>query len=451
MNKKLVGILLALVSASALAKAPPEQIAQLGESLTPLGAEKAGNAAGTIPAWTGGIKDIPGSYDQGKPLPNPFADDTPLFEITGQNYQQYADNLSQGQIALFTQFPQTYRMKVFPTRRSAVFPDWLYAETTKNASRVELSNEGNGFSGTVKGFPFPLPQNGREAMWNHMARYITKGVRGYSNRAITTSSGDYVIERVHFEASFHYNHPDATLENFDNKYVYLMGKIVAPASKAGDATLLHVPLDRVKDETLVYSYNPGQRKVRRIGEVGYDNPLYDGLMTHDQVDMFNGPMDRYQFKLLGKREIYVPYNCYDIYSSDVEYKDILQKGHINPDLARYELHRTWVVEATILDGMKHIYSKRVFYLDEDSWLILLEDMYDTRGEFWRTAISHAIAYYQIPLVANPVQVHYDLQSRRYVMLNMTNEEKKRIEYDWYEPPAYFSTSKLKRYATSKSD
>lgn len=449
MNRFCTGALLALFCTVSAGKAPDDQIAQLGKTLTPVGALKAGNADGSIPEWTGGVKDIPGDYDPTKPLVNPFSGDQPQFEITGQNFEQYANKLSEGQKALFRQFPQTYKMKVYPTRRSAVFPQWLYDETIKNASRVELVNEGNGFSGTVRGFPFPLPQNGREAMWNHMARYITKGVRGYTNRAITTSSGDYVIERVHFEASFHYNHPDATLENFNNKYVYLMGKVVAPASKAGDATLLHVPLDRVKDETLVYSYNPGQRKVRRIGEVGYDNPLYDGLMTHDQVDMFNGPMDRYQFKLLGKREIYVPYNCYDLYSGKVEYEDIIQKGHINQDLARYELHRVWVVEATILEGTKHIYSKRVFYIDEDSWLILLQDMYDTRGDFWRTSISHAVAYYQIPLVANPVQAHYDLQSRRYVILNMTNEEDKRIEYDWHQPPSYFTPSKLKRYATQK--
>ena len=441
--------LLMLSMTAAYAKAPADQIAKLGAELTPLGATKAGNEAGTIPEWTGGITDLPGDYDPTKPLVNPFADDQMLFEITSQNLEQYKGNLTEGQLALFRQFPDSYKMRVYPTRRSATFPQWIYDETQKNAERVELSNEGNGFTGTVRGFPFPLPQNGREAMWNHMARYITQGVRGYSNRAITTASGDYVIERVHFQGSFHYNHPDATLENFNNKYIYIMGKVVAPASKAGDATLLHVPLDRIKDETLVYSYNPGQRKVRRIGEVGYDNPLYDGLMTHDQVDMFNGPMDRYQFKLLGKREIYVPYNCFDLYNSDVKYEDILQKGHINPDLARYELHRLWVVEATILDGMKHIYSKRVFYIDEDSWLILLQDMYDTRGEFWRTAISHALTYYQIPLVANPVQVHYDLQSRRYVILHMTNEEKKRIEYDWHQPPSFFTTSRLKRYATSK--
>jgi len=451
LNKHVMAALLALTAFAADAAVPDDEAAQLGQTLSPIGAQKAGNEAGSIPPWDGGLKDMPGDYDPDKPLPNPFAEDQPLLEITGQNYQQHAAQLTEGQMALFRQYPETYKMKVYPSRRSAVFPQWLYDETVKNATRVSLVNEGNGFSGTVRGFPFPVPKSGREALWNHMARYVTKGLRGYANRAITTSSGDYVIERVHFEMAFHYNHPEATPENLNNKYLYLLGKVVAPASKAGDATLLHVPLDRVKDETLVYTYNPGQRKVRRIGEVGHDNPLYDGLITHDQVDMFNGPMDRYQFKLLGKREVYVPYNSYDLYGSGVKYRDIIQKGHINPELPRYELHRVWVVEATLLDGMKHIYSKRVFYIDEDSWLILLADMYDARGEFWRTAISHALTYYQVPVVANPVQVHYDLQSRRYVVLNMTNEEPRRIEYDWHEPPSYFTPAKLKRYATQKSD
>ena len=436
-----------LLSMPAQAVVPAEEASKLGDTLTMLGAEKAGNEDGSIPPYTGGIKTPPADYKPGGELVNPFADDEKLFEITAKNLDQYKDKLSQGQIKLFEQYPDSYKMEVYPTRRSAVFPDWLYEETKKNATRVNLTENGSGFTGTVRGFPFPIPKNGREAMWNHMARYFTKGLRGYVNHAVTTKGGDYVIERAKFEIAFHYNHPDTTLENFDNKNLYVLRKVVAPASKAGDANLLHVPMDRSVGDTVVYVYNPGQRKVHRIGEIGYDNPAQDGLMTHDQIDMFNGPMDRYQFKLLGKREIYVPYNTYRLYSKDVEYDELIDKGHIDQDFVRYELHRMWVVEATRLPDVKHIYSKRVFYIDEDSWLILLQDIYDDRGEFWRTAITHALTYYNVPLVGNTVQVHYDLQSRRYVLLNLTNEEKEGVEYDWHEPPSYFSTSQLKRFAT----
>jgi hypothetical protein len=426
-----------------------EEAAKLGKSLTPLGAEKAGNAEGTIPEWTGGLTTPPAGYVKGGQYLNPYPDDKELFTITSKNYTEHQDKLTPGQVALFKNFPETYKMRVYPTRRSAAFPQFIYDETIKNATRVELTNKGNGFSNTVAGHPFPIPKSGREAMWNHMVRYHTKGYRGYYNHAATTNTGEYLVERSYFELAVRYNHPDTTLENFENKYFYALYRITAPVSKAGDAYLLHLPLDRVKDNTGLWVYNPGQRKIRRIGEVGYDNPAFDGLMTHDQIDMFNGPMDRYDFKLVGKKEYYMPYNSYDLNSNKHKYKEILTKGHINQDLPRYELHRMWVVEATVRAGVKHIYSKRVFYLDEDSWQILFQDIYDERGQFWRTGEAHSITVYEVPSMINRPQVHYDLQSRRYVALYLTQEEKGPLEYDWFQPPGYFTPAQLQRFATTR--
>jgi hypothetical protein len=437
-NALLWTILTALSPALSHAAVSADEAAKLGETLTPLGAEKAGNAEGSIPAWENGITSAPPGYTKGGDHVDPFAGDQELFTITGKTVDQYREKLSPGQVALFREFPDSYQMKVFPTHRSAAFPKFIYDETVRNATRVHLTGQGDGFSGTVAGHPFPIPKNGREVMWNHMVRYHTKGYRGFFNHAVTSQAGDYVIERSYFELAIRYNHPDTTLENFQNKFLYALYKTVAPVSKAGDAYLLHLPLDRSKDQTGLWVYNPGQRKIRRIGEVGYDNPAFDGLMTHDQVDMFNGPMDRYDFKLVGKKEMYVPYNAYSLYSSKHKYKDIVLKGHINQSLPRYELHRVWVVEANVRPDRKHIYKKRVFYLDEDSWQVLLEDIYDERGEFWRCAEAHAIQLYEIPSLINLQQVHYDLQSRRYVALYQTRKNA--------SPP---STTFSSRRATSR--
>jgi hypothetical protein len=164
--------------------------------------------------------------------------------------------------------------------------------------------------------------------------------------------------------------------------------------------------------------------------------------------MFNGPFDRYDFKLVGKKAFYVPYNAYDLYSNKHKYAEIIQKGHINQDLPRYELHRMWVVEANVRPGIQHIYKKRTFYLDEDSWQILLEDIYDVRDQFWRCAEAHAIQLYEVPSLINFTQVHYDLQSRRYALLNLSQEERKPVEYDFYQPPGYFTPAQLQRFATT---
>lgn len=428
------------LSAGASAKVPADEAAELGQRLTPVGAEAAGNAAGTIPAWE------PLQQATLKRGDDPYADEKPLYTITAANAGQYAGLLSQGHQQLFKAFAD-YQMHVYPSHRNAAFPAWFVDATRKNAARVELTDNGYGFCCTAQGFPFPIPKNGTEVLWNHIMRYNTRGFRGYVNSADTSAGGGYVVERSYVELAYAYNNPQTTPDKLGNQNLYLFTKVVSPASRAGDANLLHVPIDRIKDTTGVWVYNPGQSRSRRIGEVGYDNPLHDGLITHDQVDMFNGPLDRYTIKLLGKREMLIPYDSYKLYSDRLQYADILKPGHINQDLARYELHRVWVLEAQVKAGTRHRYQRRVFYVDEDSWIVAAQDMYDERDQFWRTAESHSINFANVPVMINGVQVHYDIQSRRYVVLNMTNEEKSMIEYDWTADAGYFSPSNLKRFAT----
>ena len=359
---------------------------------------------------------------------------------------KYDEILTEGHKQLFKTFPDSYKMVVYPTRRSASYPDWFYKATAENATKVELTNNGYGFAGSTKGYPFPIPKNGTEVLWNHIMRYNTTGWNGHVNHAAVNTDGSFVVERAKLELTYVYNNPDTKPEELENQNLYLLTKVVSPPNKAGDAHLLHVPIDRIAENTNVWIFNPSQGRVRRIGEVGYDNPLFDGLMTHDQIDMFNGPLDRYTIKLLGKKEILVPYNSYMLYSDEHEYEDIVKPGHINQDLVRYELHRVWVIEAQVREGMNHRYKKRRFYVDEDSWLVLMQDMYDERDAFWRTAEAHAINFADVPVVVNGVQVHYDLQSRRYVILNMTNEEREAIEWNWVKPSSYFTPASLKRFA-----
>ncbi len=430
-------------SMGAHAKVSAEEAAKLGTTLTPMGAEKAGNKAGTIPAWEGGMPKAP--LDRGT---NPFDADKPLYTITAENAKKYEDILTEGHKALFKTFPKTYKMNVYATRRTASYPEWFNEATKKNATGVEITNSGYGFKGAAQGYPFPIPKNGTEVMWNHIMRYNTKGYRGYGSVIATQADGSFVPERSYFELTYVYNNPSTTLETLKNQNLYLLVKSLSPPNKAGTSDLLHVPIDRIAEQTGVWEFNPGLQRVRRIGEVGYDNPLFDGLMTHDQLDMFNGPLDRYTIKLLGKKEVLIPYNSYKLYSNKLKYKDIIGVGHINQDLARYELHRCWVIEAEVKAGFNHRYKKRTFYLDEDSWIVHLQDIYDERGQFWRTAESHSINFANVPVVVNGVQVHYDLQSRRYVVINLTNEEPKLIEYDWEKEPAYFSPQQLQKFATA---
>lgn len=414
-------------SCNALAKLPADQVARLGQDLTPVGAEKAGNAAGTIPEWTGGILAAPAGYKPGDHHPNPFADDKILFTITKSNLDQYRQFLSPGQIALFDLYPDTFKMNIYPTRRSASYPQYFYDATKRIAANAELVEGGNGLRNAAIGIPFPIPSNGLEAIWNHIVRYRGVAASRNGGQAAPTAQGAYTLIGFEEQIMFKYSHPDATPEALQAENILFRFKqsVTTPARLAGTALLVHETMDQVATPRQAWTYNTGQRRVRRAPNVAYDAPgtASDGLRTTDDFDMFNGSPDRYNWELKGKREMYIAYNDYKLHSNNLKYSDILMPGHINPEHVRYEKHRVWVVEATLKEGTRHVYGKRVFFIDEDSWQIHVADLYDNRGDLYRVAVAHGLNYYEVPTHWSTLEVYHDLNSRRYIAIGLDNEDK----------------------------
>lgn len=451
LNIKGVAVALVLLAGNSMAAVAPQDAAKLGSSLTPLGAEKAGNAAGTIAAWTGGITQAPAGYKgSGTHHVDPFAADKPLFTITRANLAQYRDQLTPGQVALFETYPDSFQMPVYPSRRSGSAPQWVYANTAKNAVSAKLLDGGNGFADAYGGIPFPIPQNGVEALWNHIARYRGTYVVRRASEVAVQRNGSFSLVTSQQEALFKFYDPKGSYANLNNILFYYLSFTRSPARLAGGAVLVHETLDQVKEPRQAWGYNAGQRRVRRAPNLAYDTPIStaDGLRTADDTDMFNGAPDRYDWKLLGKREIYIPYNSYKLTSPEVKYKDLLQVGHLNPAYTRYELHRVWVVEGTLKPGQRHIYSKRTLYLDEDSWQAAVVDQYDGRGELWRVSMAYLKNYYELPTTWSALDVFHDLQARRYHVQNLDNEEANTIDFS--QPMAedsYFTPAALRRRGT----
>ena len=420
-------ITLALGTASVQAKVSEAEAAKLGNELTPLGGEKAGNADGSIPAWTGGITTPPAGYEVGQFHKDPYPDDKVLFTITAQNYKEYADFLSDGQEKMFETYPDTYKMPVYQTRRSASNPQFVYDATKANATRAELVQGGNGIKNAAIGVPFPIPQSGVEAIWNHILRYRGEAVARNGAQAAPTASGDYNVIGFDEVLMVKYSAKDATPEALleENILMKFKQKITSPARLAGTALLVHETMDQVREPRQAWTYNTGQRRVRRAPNIAYDAPgtASDGLRTTDDFDMFNGAPDRYNWELKGKQEMYVAYNNYKLHSDSVTYEEILQPGHVNPDLTRFEKHRVWVVEATLKPEFRHVYSKRVFFIDEDSWQVQVADMYDNRGELYKVGIAYGVNYYEVPTQWSTLDVYHDLNSRRYLALGLDNESK----------------------------
>jgi hypothetical protein len=424
----LISSAIALVlSCSVAAKITTEQAARLGNDLTPLGAEKAGNADGSIPAWTGGITAAPAGYTAGMHHPDPFAADKVLMTIDSSNVNEYKSLLSPGQIKLFEIYPDTYKMNIYQSRRTASYPQYVYDATKSIATKAELIEGGNGIVNAAIGIPFPVPQNGLEAVWNHLLRFRGVAASRNGGQAAPTAAGAYTIIGFDEQIMFKYSEPNATAEALTAENILFRFKqgVTSPARLAGTALLVHETMDQVKTPRQAWTYNTGQRRVRRAPNVAYDAPgtASDGLRTTDDFDMFNGSPDRYNWNLVGKQELYIPYNSYKLHGNDVKYADLLMAGHINPEHVRWEKHRVWVVEATLKDGTRHVYGKRVFYIDEDSWQIHVADLYDNRNELYRVAVAHGLNYYEVPTHWSTLEVYHDLNSRRYIAIGLDNEDK----------------------------
>ncbi len=437
---------LSLLATSVMAAVSPDEAAKLGNTLTPVGAEMAGNADGSIPAWTGGLPANAGAVDPRGFLADPFANEQPLFTITAQNVEQYKDKLTPGQLAMFKRYPDSYKMPVYPTHRSANLPDEVIAATKQNAVNTKMVEGGNGLENFQTANPFPIPQNGLEAIWNHITRYRGGSVRRLVTQATPQANGSYSL--VYFQDEFTFR--DA-LTDFDpskesNVLFYFKQRVTAPSRLAGNVLLVHETLNQVKEPRLAWLYNAGQRRVRRAPQVSYDGPgtAADGLRTSDNFDMYNGAPDRYDWKLEGKKEIYIPYNAYKLDSPNLKYSDIIKAGHINQDLTRYELHRVWHVTATLKSGERHIYAKRDFYIDEDTWQAALIDHYDGRGTLWRVAEAHAQYYYDKQVPWYTVETLYDLLSGRYLALGMKNEEKQAYDFNYKAAGSDYTPAALRQ-------
>jgi len=424
LSKRAITVLITLAAfclgtaAVVSAKITPDEAARLGKDLTPFGAEKAGNADGTIPPWTGGLTEAPKGYKgPGTWRIDPFADEKPLYTITAKNMDQYAEHLTPGQKAMFKKYPDAFRMDVFPTHRTFAAPQWVYDNTKINATRAELSEDESSISGAFGGIPFPIPKSGAEVIWNHQLRWQGKGTLWDEyNGFLVYPSGKWVqvIGAQGWEKMPYYDQ-DISIDNFNGDYYMVFVLYKDPPRRKGEVIVWRDNTDFLEKPRAAWQYLVGQRGVRRAPTVAYDTPNagYSGIATYDDTFMFNGALDRFNWKLVGKKEIYLPYNSYKVVD-DVDPQDILHAGYINPKYVRWELHRVWEVEATLKEGQRHIYGKRVYYIDEDSWVAHMVDAYDNRGELWRFMMAPTFNAYEAKVgTYQGALLHFDLNEDSY--------------------------------------
>jgi hypothetical protein len=394
----------------------PKDAELLKSILTPVGAERAGNQDGSIPAWTGTTIDAD----------NAFADEQPLLIVTAENYQKYEARLPEGQKALFKKYPD-YRMAVYPTHRTATLPDSLYRNIFANATRAHAGPRGigEGVAGAVGGIPFPIPQNGTEVVWNHLLAYWGPAREDHIRNYFVSADGTLTLTNQYHEiVDFPYYAPGATPESFGDYYYTRREISDGPPNLAGRGYLLWQPIDLARTPVQAWQYLPREHRVRKSPLLSHDTPTPDGagIESFDDYYLFSGSPDRYEFTLIGKAEMYIPYNNNRFYQQKIA--AMAGPRHLDDKALRYELHRVWVVDGVLAAGKHHLAPHRRLYIDEDSWFAVYCDIWDQDGRLWKFSHGTMLTVPSLPAVVLGSQVTYDLQSGGYFIGFTFNEETK---------------------------
>ncbi|MES2258240.1 MAG: DUF1329 domain-containing protein [Pseudomonadota bacterium] len=427
------------LAAASHAAVTPEEAAALKTTLTPMGGELAGNRDGTIPAWTGGLEASPASSSGRRA--DPFAADRKLYSISSKNMAEYEGKLSEGSKALFKKYPDSFRIDVYPTRRSASAPRWVYDNTFKNATRGKLS-AALVPQDVYGGIPFPIPKSGAEVMWNSLLMWRGQAWTTDLQAFLSTADGQNVMTvdaRTNLQMPYYFQ--NSSLEKFNGEY--LLAKIVnsGPAIRAGEAFVGRVGLDDSKSRTWLYL--TGQRRVRRLPNSCCDtpSPASAGVMSFDEIGVYGGSLERFNWKIVGKKEMLVPYNANRILAPNKS-AAVLSGHHFNPDYVRWELHRMWVVEATLASGQRHTAHRSVYYVDEDSWMAVLGDRYDAQGKLWKTLFQLPVAINDLPGVVGGPYGFADLLSGTGFVAQLWNDKNSQYRIQPPLPDSAFTADTL---------
>jgi len=437
MNRRKFGKLgaSALALVTALGKVRPASAAPdaslLTTILTPFGGERAGNASGTIPAWTGGLTEIPSGWTPGSLMPDFFANDAKVVSIDSSNMAQYADKLSEGTMKMMQQWG--FRIDVYPTHRTFSAPQYVYDNAVKNVATAKAAPQGLrfGFTGAFGAIPFPILDPdpaiaGPQAMLNHSVVYQGVGWTRSFGQYTVDETGHLTLGVDEREATYYsFYDPKGSVDNNDGNYQHGYFANTAPAALVGQELVYLYPTVIYNNPERIWQYLPGQGRVRQDPNLLYDTPApaLNDYANQDEYGVFAGAIDRYDWKLLGKKEIFVPYNNNKLLLSTPEAAHL--KHFLDPDLVRWELHRVYVVEGTVHSGDRNVIARRRYYLDEDSWIACLGDTWDAQGNYWRHSMNILENRPDFPSGVVPTTVPlYDLQANRYATL----------EGIWNKPP-----------------
>jgi len=386
---------------------------------------------------------IEGFDSSGNSYLDPFSEDPILFTITAENYKEFDENiLTTGQIAMFENYPDSFKMNIYKSRRSCSVPKEVLDLTVENAI---MTDNGEGIEGVVGSIPFPNPSEALHHVWNHILRYRGVDIEGGSPYYVVNADGSRIMGAGKAIARNFWN---PFLSNDKGLQGMIMSKVTEPPRLADAAVLVIESLNAFQTPRRAWVYNPGTRRVRRAPDIAYDNynSFSQGLTTTDSFDGFNGAKDRYEWNDLGVQLRFMPYNAYKFHEAKVE--EVLTPFHVNQDLLRYELVRVNVVQADLKADKRHILPHRIMYFDFDSHNMLAEDVLDGQMNIMRYRELPQINYYDEPMCNSIHSATYDLATRRYILNNVRSADVPKVNWRLDVPHQnnIFTPEGLKRWA-----
>jgi hypothetical protein len=267
-----------------------------------------------------------------------------------------------------------------------------------NVSRAipEPSGLRFGFTGAYGGYPFPIINTadpmigGAQVIWNHLIGWND----GFQEKA--TFAGGWVVTGNRVTLTFGslnrfscpFFDPNGSPETYDGYFSKLHNYAKTPASANGQEALVWTSSNVLRNPDITWSVVNGQGRVRKAPDEAYDTPSAsaDGIGNYDDPSGFEGSPQKYDWNLLGKKEMLIPYNCNNMCLANAS--DLVQPGFPNPDLVRWEKHRVWVVEATLHPGERNTTHRRMLYLNEDTYMCNLAEMYDADNNMVKTVTAH---------------------------------------------------------------
>jgi hypothetical protein len=330
-----------------------------------VGAEQAGDPNNNIPAWTGGLDTgaLAGAH-----YADPFAADKPIDMVSAANGGRWQAWLTPGtQMRLLSD--ADLRLPVYPTRRSAADSAEFYAGTRENAMRAGMHD---GLPEHISvGIPFPVPDKGMQVIWNHLLRdrpafgqrtfvqaFVQPNARLLSHTIVQRFANYWPVPVK--------KHPE------EIPLASLLELTIVPQRLAGSVMMLRATLNQASK---MWLRDAGALWLAKVTDAAPGTSVLGaaGLMDVDQLDGYLGPPGLYDWSLIGKEARLVPYNAYKLDTDDLN--AALTPRHMNADVLRYEIHRTWHVRGTCRAEMSCHFNRRDYWLDEDTWQILLGDLY----------------------------------------------------------------------------